>query len=270
MQKITNNVYVENDYRGCNTSFVVTKHGVVVIDTPMVPSEAKKFRDEASKHGPIRYVINTEPHLDHVSGNCYFNGLVVSQEGTRRAILSASANEFKKTLQRMAPDSLPLDESFTYRPSDITFSQRLTLYLGEHTFHLINMPGHSPFQVAVYVPEEKVVFTSDNITGGMTFFHHALPYEWLESLKQIEELDADILVPGHGSVCDKKYLPEMRAHVQAWTDAVLGAISKGMSSQEAQDKISLLSRYPGLPNDQHIIEIQRLNIAHLYEVLKKK
>ena len=91
MQKITNNVYVENDYRGCNTSFVVTKHGVVVIDTPMVPSEAKKFRDEASKHGPIRYVINTEPHLDHVSGNCYFNGLVVSQEGTRRAILSASA-----------------------------------------------------------------------------------------------------------------------------------------------------------------------------------
>jgi cyclase len=270
MQKITNNVYVENGFRGCNTSFVVTKQGVVVIDTPMVPSEAKKWRDEASKHGPIRYVINTEPHLDHVSGNCYFNGLVVGHEGTRQAILSASATEFKNMLQRMAPDSLPLDESFTFRPSDITLSQRLTLYLGEHTFHLINMSGHSPFQVAVYVPEEKVIFTSDNVTRGMTFFHQALPYEWLESLTQIEELDADILVPGHGNVCDKNFLPEMRAHVQAWIDAVLDAISKGMSSQEAQDKISLLNRYPGLPDDQRMTEIQRMNIAHLYEVLKKK
>jgi cyclase len=269
VKQITKNVYCENGFRGCNTSFVVTNEGVVVIDTPMIPVEARKWRDEANKYGPIRYVINTEPHNDHISGNGYFEGIIIGHEGTRKAILAASTNDLKNMLERMAPDSLPIEKGFKYHPSDITLSQRLTIYLGGHTFHLINMPGHSPFQVAVYVPEERVVFTSDNVTRGMTFLHQALPYEWLESLKRIEELDVDFLVPGHGEVCDKSYIPEMRAHVQAWIDAVTDAIAKGMSLQEAKNTISLLDRYH-VPADQRMQQIQLMNIAHLYEVLKKK
>ena len=42
MQKVTDNVYVESEISVCNTSVVVTKEGVVVIDTPMVPANAKK------------------------------------------------------------------------------------------------------------------------------------------------------------------------------------------------------------------------------------
>jgi cyclase len=270
MKKITNNVYFESGFRGCNTSFVVTKDGVVVIDTPMVPSEARQWRDEASRHGPIRYVINTEPHNDHISGNFYFGGIVVGHEGTRKAILAASVNDLKMMLGRMAPDSLPLEEGFKYRPSDITLSQGMTFYLGEHTFHLIHMPGHSPFQVAVYVPEERVVFTSDNVTRGMTFLHQALPSEWLESLKQLEELDVDYLIPGHGDVCDKSYLPDMSSHIQAWIEAVSSAINRGLSLKEAQETLSLVDRYPGMPIDERIKQVQSMNIAHLYEVLKKK
>jgi len=71
MQRISDSVFVETGFRGCNVGFVVTKEGVVVIDTPMVPREAIKWREEIARHGPIRYVINTEPHGDHFTGNFF-------------------------------------------------------------------------------------------------------------------------------------------------------------------------------------------------------
>ena len=271
MQKIANNVYTETGFRGCNPGFVVTDEGVVMIDTPMIPTDAVKWRDDISKHGPVRYLINTEPHGDHFTGNCFFKGTVVAHEGTREAILAASPEQLKERLKQTAPDSLALLEGFSYCPPTITLSERLTLYLGDHTFQIISLPGHTPYELAVYVPEERVVFTSDNVFHKVqAFLHQALPYEWLDSLKRIQELEADVLVPGHGSICDRTYIPEMSAFIQAWIDAVTAAIEQGMSLEEAQGRISLLTRYPmeaGL--EAMAQEVQRMNVARLYEVLKK-
>src|SRR5258708_20865947 len=58
--------------RGCNPSIVVTSDGVVVVDTPQLPSKAVKMRREAESRGAIPYVINTEHHVDHIFGNYYF------------------------------------------------------------------------------------------------------------------------------------------------------------------------------------------------------
>jgi len=271
MQKISENVYAETGFQGCNPGFVVTEEGVVMIDTPQMPADAIKWRDEISKHGPVRYLINTEPHGDHFSGNYFFEGTVVAHEGTREAILAASVEQLKEHLKQMAPDSLALLEGYSYRPPSITLSERLTLYVGEHTFKLIHVPGHTPFQVAVFIPEERVVFTSDNVFYKVqAWLHQALPYEWLESLKRIGELEADVLVPGHGEICDRSYIPEMSAFIQAWIDAVAEAIEKGMSLEEAQEKVSLLDRYPMESGSEPMAEmVQRMNVARLYEVLKK-
>ena len=96
MQKITENVFIETGFRSCNTGFVVTAGGVVVIDTPMIPAGAKKWKAEAEKCGAVRYVINREPHPDHTSGNCYFNCPVISHEGTREAMLDRPLEEAVK------------------------------------------------------------------------------------------------------------------------------------------------------------------------------
>ena len=271
MQQIADNVYAETGFRGCNPGFVVTRGGVVMIDTPQLPADAIKWRDEISKHGEVRYLINTEPHADHFTGNYFFEGTVVAHEGTREAILAASVDQLMERLKQIAPESLPLLEGFAYRPPEITLSEQLTLYVGDHTFQLINLPGHTPFQVAVHIPEERVVFTSDNVFGKVqAWLHQALPYEWLDSLKRIQELDADVLVPGHGIICDRSYIPEMSAFIQAWIDAVTRAIDQGMSLEEAQDKISFLDRYPMEGGSEPMArEVQRWNVARLYEVLKK-
>ena len=271
MQKISDNVYVETGFQGCNTGFVVTKDGVVLIDTPQIPTEAIKWRDEIARHGQVRYLINTEPHGDHFTGNYFFEGTVVAHEGTREAILASSVEQLKEMTQRMAPDSLPLLDGYVYRPPTITLSQRLTLYLGDHTFQLINLPGHSPYQVAVFVPEEKVVFTSDNVVyKTQPFLHQSLPYQWLESLKRYQELDADVLVPGHGEVCDRSYLPEMSANVQAWIDAATEAVNQGISLEDVPEIISLLEKHSIKLGDEQMARMAvRMSMTRLYEVLKK-
>jgi len=271
MQKVTENVYAETGFRGCNPGFVVTSEGVVMIDTPQLPVDAVKWREEIAKHGPVRYIMITEPHGDHFSGNHFFEGTVVAHEGTRDAILESSVEQLRERFQEMAPENLPLLEGFSYRPPTITLSERLTIYVGDHTFQLSNHPGHTPYQVAVYIPEEKVVFTSDNIFYKVqAFLHQAVPYQWLDSLERLRQLDADFLVPGHGEVCDPSYIPEMGDFIRAWIDAVSDAIKQGMSLEEAQDKVSLLDRYPMGAGMEAMGEmVQRMNVARLYEVLRK-
>ena len=101
MQKISKNTYVETGNRGSNNTLVVTKEGVVLIDTPQFPVDSVRLRDEIKKYGEVKYVINTEPHSDHFSGNCYFGGTVVGQEGQRKLIQSASLEQLKQRIQQM-------------------------------------------------------------------------------------------------------------------------------------------------------------------------
>src|ERR1700690_2294767 len=74
MEQVTPCVHTETKLRGCNPSFVTPSQGVVVIDTPQLPTRAVAMRREAESHGPIRYLINTEHHVDHIFGNYFFKG----------------------------------------------------------------------------------------------------------------------------------------------------------------------------------------------------
>ena len=73
-EPVTPNVFTDITIRGCNPSYVVTSDGVVVVDTAQLPTRAVAMREEAESHGPIRYVINTEHHVDHIFGNYFFKG----------------------------------------------------------------------------------------------------------------------------------------------------------------------------------------------------
>jgi cyclase len=270
MQKITDHVFVGTNFRGCNSSFVVTDAGVIVIDTPMVPSEAKKWREEIEKYGEIKYVINNEPHNDHVAGNCWMGGTVVAHEGTRQAIKHASQEMLEGQIKWMAPDALPLDKDFCFRLPEITFTGSLTLYLGKHSFHLLEMPGHTPSETAVFVPEERVVFTSDNVVQAMPILFQAVPDDWLKSLEKLEKLEVDTVVPGHGGVCDKAYLKVMYDNVKYIVDAVKAAIAKGWGLKEIQEKVTFAERFPPMGPGDAMAPMRHEAIAHLYEVLTKK
>ena len=262
MQQVTSNVFVETRFHGCNTGFVATSRGVVVIDTPMMPEDARNWRREAEKYGPVRYVINTEPHADHASSNYWFDAPVIAHEGTRQNMAKIGLDEYIKMLQRNSPQNLPLEPDYYFRLPEITFSQNLTFYLGEHTFHLLNLPGHTAGETTVYVPEEKVAFTGDNLNLATPIFIQSQPDKWLTSLKQLEQLDVNQWVPGHGEVSDKGCIGLMTDAVQAWMGAVRSAMDEGM---DAEQVIAMMARKknPG-DKDPFLERVIRMNVTDLF------
>lgn len=78
-----------------------------------------------------------------------------------------------------------------------------------------------------------------------------------------------MLVPGHGEVCDRSYLPEMSKMVQAWIDAVKEALEKGMSLEEAREDTALLEKHGiTLGKDPMAKRVVGMNMTRLFEVLK--
>jgi len=292
MKQITDNVYVEDRFsvlpeeRGCNPGFVTTTEGIVMIDTPMLPTDAVKWRDDIAKRGEVLYIINTHHHPDHIAGNYFFPGVVVSHEEVKEMfnapvtgkVISQRADKADKAplglldnilleVKERDPGGFDLLEHYYLREPTITFTERLNLYVGQHTFELIHQPGHTQGHIGVYIPQERVFFTGDNFTNGVQpLLSHCLPLEWIESLKSIEAMDIDVIVPGHGEVCGKAEIQEFRLFIQKCIDIVREAIKQGASKEQAADKISFEELYPAIHPGS---EQQRMNVLRLYEMLSR-
>jgi len=254
MERITANVYAATDIRGCNPGYVLTKDGAVVIDTPQLPTKAVALRDELLKKGPIRYLVNTEHHIDHIFGNYFFTGLcpVVGHECILKDYgVVSSGTPYSYSVDVVKKDDpqgmalMPAEKDFHLNPPTLLFSHRLTLRVGDHVFELFHTPGHTRGQIAVYVPKEELVFVGDTIfCECQTWFHAADPDAWLWSLDFLKTLDVDYIVPGHGPICNKDYITKQSAFIREWVTAVSVGMAKGWSLEECQQRISFLDRFP--------------------------
>jgi len=290
LESVTPNVFTTTRLRGCNPSFVTTSDGVVVIDTPQLPTKAIAMRKEAEAHGPIRYVVNTEHHVDHIFGNYWFKGAgtVVNHRELydRFMVVYPELDPFAYAYESVPGDNpkgtdlddpegavLWPDRDEYYRDPNkgtIVFTGDLTLRVGDHTFNLLHTPGHTPGQLAVHVPEERVVFTGDTIFSGcQTWLMTSNVEQWLAALERIRGLDVDWIVPGHGPVVTKQYLDVQRSHLMEWKTAVATAVASGWSRDETVARVNFKDRFGPVDIGQgYMLEyIQNLNAASLYDKL---
>src|SRR5262245_45661134 len=145
MRRVSANVYAEIYFWGCNPGFLVTNDGVVMIDTPQQPIDAVRWRERLLEHGPVRYLVNTEPHIDHIAGNAYFPGVeVIGHTGLReryeQAVPGMTSSERLETMKQSDPDSVWLlnHPSYPPNPPTRTFTDELTLTVGNHTVQIIH------------------------------------------------------------------------------------------------------------------------------------
>lgn len=268
MQQITSNVFAETQVRGCNHGFVTTSDGVVMIDSPQKPTDALKWRAEVEKHGQLKYIINTEPHGDHWTGNAYFDAPVVAHEGVRTRILETNLEEHLARVGSMGPEEPKLLEGYSVNAPVITFQNGMTMHVGDHTFEMIHMPGHTLYQAAILIKEEGVVFTSDNIFHQVqTYIQEANPHQWLNALNSLRYLDEEIFIPGHGALCDKGYLDEQGTYIMEWVEYVRKAVERGMTKEEAIENLTdMTDRYPmDVGQDGTSPRVMKMNVANLYD-----
>jgi cyclase len=278
MDRVTRNIFTETKLRGCNPSYVITTDGVVVIDTPQLPTKAVAMRKEAESHGVIRYVINTEHHVDHIFGNYWFKGIpVVHHKGVYDNFMvpTADLDPYAYALEAVPTDDpeagplVPDRDTYYADPNKgkIVFTGDLTLRVGVHTFQLLHTPGHTPGQVAVYVPEERAVFTGDTIfCGCQTWLMTSDVDQWIASLDRIRALDVDYVIPGHGPVTTIAYIHAQRATLLEWEAAVAAAVAKGWSREETMKGVSFADRCPVDIGQGYMMEhINTLNAGSLWD-----
>jgi cyclase len=270
--QLTKNVFVETGFLGANVSYVITGDGAVMVDTPYRPTDAKAWLTEIETRENVRYLINLEPHDDHFTGNFLYTAVAVAHEKAREIMLAVDIKQVIETIAMIDPDGLSLIENRKFNVPSITFLENLTLYLGKHSFHLMHLPGHTESQIVVFVPEERVVFTGDNVTYKVRgFLHEADPFSWLESLKRIGDLDVDFIIPGHGEVCDKSYLKDEASYIQDCLDTVGKAVDRGWTKDEAIARLSLPDYYPLDEGCDAIApQLLQLSISNLYDRLSRR
>jgi cyclase len=227
------------------------------------------LKAEIEKRGQLRYIINTEPHGDHWTGNAFFDVPVIAHEGVRSRILDTDMEQHIQRVSRFGPDEPRLMQGYKPNVPVITFKNHLTLHVGDHTLEMIHMPGHTAYQAAICIKEEGVVWTSDNIFNKVqTYIQEANPDEWLLALEALRRLEEETFVPGHGDLCGKAYLDEQGAFIQEWKEYVKQAIDRGLTKEQAIYSLTdMVERYPTESPQQDAAAINRMNVANLYDFL---
>jgi glyoxylase-like metal-dependent hydrolase (beta-lactamase superfamily II) len=280
MQKLTENVFSETKIRGSNPSIVFTKEGSVFIDTAQWITTLLEMRRFALERGPIKYLINTEPHIDHIFGNHWFAGEcpVIGHEKLAKdfwkippAFNQTTYDYSLDVIKRQDPEGLkymPKEEDYILNPPNITFNDKMSFRLGDHTFNLHHTPGHCDSQIAVYVPEERTVFVGDTIFADcQIWLHSSNPDELFKTLDFLNNLDVDYIVPGHGPVVTKSAIFENKKFLYDWFAAVSDGIAKGWSKEECVKNINFAKRCPvdiGQADAMDYIQTHNVMVAYDY------
>jgi glyoxylase-like metal-dependent hydrolase (beta-lactamase superfamily II) len=205
--------------------FLVTDDGVLATD-PINADAATWLEGEIrNRFGKeIRYVVLSHDHADHSSGGEVWadTAVVVAHDNARPTIIAAKR-----------PTAVPA----------LTFSDTLTVQLGGQTVELAYVGrNHSDNSIVVRFPAQRALFAVDFIpVKAVAFrdFPDAWLPDWIESLKRVEAMDFDILLPGHGPVGTKADVAAFRGYMEDLWQAVGDAVKAGKSVDEAKAEITL-------------------------------
>jgi len=243
-----------------NAGFIVGNEYVIVIDSLATVGLTKRFRDDIRKitDKPVRYLINTHHHGDHIWGNHVFSGAsIISHSYCRREatetpmmdpnLLNAIFTEFDF-------------QGIAVTPADITFDDRLTLHMDGREVRLIHLgPGHTAGDLIVHLPDEGIIFASDLIFLYSTPLGMEGSFSgWLKNLDTMATMGARTCVPGHGPVCSIEGLNLCRDYLLLVQREARKRYDRGMTPDEAARDIPL-GQFREWPDRERILaNVERL------------
>ncbi len=195
--KVTSNVYTYEDFHAgdekftTTNMFVVTEAGVLVADGQGDPAATKGLLNAIARvtPNPIKYVVVCSDHGDHTAGNASF------PSGVKYLVHPAS----KAILERQAASgrgasgwTLPADVDIVEDRKDVTLG-------AEHVQILFLGRAHTGGDLAVYLPQQKILFMSEIFLNRVfPAMRSAYPSEWRRTLTRAEQMDVTTYIPGHG------------------------------------------------------------------------
>jgi glyoxylase-like metal-dependent hydrolase (beta-lactamase superfamily II) len=275
MQKIGRDVYVETTFPGVTVGAVVTPEGLVCIDTPTHPADARRWRLKLAQisQKPIKFVVNLDHHRDRVLNNQWFEAPVIAHELAYERV-RLLPELYKAGAPEVGSDSERADELAGLRTiaPQITFADRLSLAVGGHEIHLVHRPGVTPGAIWVELPKEDAVFVGDAVAHRVPpILQDADVDAWLERLAELRKKKSPgkVIVPGRGGLTNKdgvkqteNFLKLARRRVEALVRAKKSRLEVGRVAHD------LLGQFH-MPADlrEHYTRRLRVGLEHLYDSL---
>ncbi|MGJ7529145.1 MBL fold metallo-hydrolase [Variovorax sp. GB1P17] len=243
----------ENQNFISNAGFVVTRDSVVMIDALGSPAVAERVVAQIRKitPKPISHVILTHYHADHVYGLQVFKalGAQVIAHTLGKAYLNSDTARLR--LEASRKDIAPwIDDKTRLVPADVWLDGPTEMTIGGTRFVIQPAgPAHTPEDLAIYLPQQKVLFAGDIV------FRNRIPYvgtadsrHWIASLDALLALDARTIVPGHGPASDepKKDLQQTRDYL-VFLRAAMKKAATDMTPFDEAYAATDWSRFESLP-----------------------
>ena len=224
-----------------NAGFVVTAEGVVVIDALASPRQGEQLLRTIRRvtDRPIAWLVLTHHHPDH-----HFGAVVLRNAGARviahpdKRALASEGGEDALIADWVRVVGLDAMRGFEFADSpDRTVTRSDTLRLGGKTLVVTHPgPGHSPGDLLVWLPEERVLFAGDVLVeDGVSMLVDGNSSALLGALKTVDGMNAAVVVPGHGAIParpadlvrrTRDYLTGLQAEMRA-------AVEKGIPMRRA-------------------------------------
>jgi cyclase len=242
-----------------NALVIVTDAGVVLVDTGNNPPETRILQKmvQSVTSQPVRYIIVSQNHGDHVGGIPLFAppANVIAHARVFKEWASWKAFQVKAWRKRFAERSGALAN---INPTDtmLTFDDHMTLHLGGKTIELIYVDDrYNPGDVAVWLPESGVLHAA--FVGYITRhpdirpdYSHGTTIGMLKQLEAMIALKPKIVVPAHGPLGDVTDLQALTDYLLAARQKVRAMMSKGLSPAEIEKQFNM-SEYQGWDRDSH-------------------
>jgi len=264
MKELAPNVYAYIQARGSwfwsNAGLIVGDEFAIVVDSLSTVGLTQALIDEIRKvtDRPIRYLVNTHHHGDHIWGNHLFSEAnIICHTRCREEAIRTGVYD-PNMLAMVFPE---FDfQGIRVTPPQITFEKQLAIHLDEREVQLIYYrPGHTVGDIIAYLAQEGIVFAGDLL------FLYSTPLAmegsfagWIEIVEAMVKLDAKVYVPGHGPICGKEGVMECHEYLVMIRDEARKRFDRGMSVDEAARDIGL-GRFKKWANWERIIaNLERL------------
>jgi glyoxylase-like metal-dependent hydrolase (beta-lactamase superfamily II) len=229
--------------------FAVTPQGVICTD-PINADAARWLKGEIQTrfNQPVRYVVYSHDHWDHINGGDVF---------ADTAVFVAHDNARKKILGEKRATAVP----------SIVFDDAMAIELGGTRLELSYVGrNHSDNSIVMRFPAQRALFAVDFIPVESLAFRvlqDGYVEDWIESLKRVEKMDFDILLPGHGPVGRREHVAAFRGYLETLHDEVLAGLRAGRDVAQLKESIKL-ERYANWAGYQ---QMRELNIEGMHRYL---
>ena len=230
--------------------FAVTPDGIIATD-PINAEAAEWLKKELKRrfNKPVRYLIYSHDHADHISGGEVFSdtAIVVSHERAK-----------EKVIGEKRPTTVPV----------VTFKDTMTIELGGTLVELSYVgKNHSDNSIVVRFPKERILYAVDFIpiqSVAFRDFPDAYMPDWIDSLNRVEMMDFDILAPGHGQLGRKEHVQMFRDYLENLYGVVLKYAREGKSLEEMK-RLIVLDQYSSWGGYEQMFT---LNIDGMYRIVQ--